>query len=365
MIDVPTSYGELIDKITILEIKKIHITDVEKLKNVTTELSILTEKASTLGSDNEIDEIKKQLYETNLKLWKVEDELRDHESLGLFNERFIELARSVYHTNDERSVLKKRINKLLKSVIVEEKSYNDYTKKHHKITVLLSIYEAGEWIKNRLDNLMELTNLDDCEIWCVNANSPDPRDHEIPQSYPKIRYVKLNERLPLYKTWNYILQRSSSYFVTNANADDIVAPDCYEVLASVLESDDNIEFAYPSWHCTAKPNQTWEGKNQFDDGGRPGHFHGDIDKSGIGHFPMWRRSLHHRYGYFDENFRAAADAEWWMRCFYKGAKFVWVDKFLAMYLYRHGQNLWHRDMTSEEWLLLHTKIAEHRKNAGS
>ncbi len=361
MIDCPTSYGELIDKITILEIKKSFIQDGDKLANVTKELDILNQKLSSLTIDDDIAKLKNDLYDINLKLWKVEDDLRDCERLKSFDDRFVELARAVYFTNDLRSTVKKKINTTMNSNIVEEKSYTDYSMRKVKITVLLSIYEAGEWIKNRLDNLMSLTNLNDCEIWCVNANSPDPRDHEIPLTYKDIKYVKLNKRLSLYSTWNYIIKNSSSDYIVNANADDIIAPDCYAILASVLDNNSDVGFAYPSWYTTDLPNQSWSSLTSVDPSGHPGHFCGDLDKSGVGHFPMWRRSLHTELGYFDEEFKAAADADWWNRCYHVGkVKFYWVQRLLACYLFRHGQNLWHKYITSEEWNRLHTKNADYR-----
>jgi Family of unknown function (DUF6165) len=124
---VPISPGELIDKITILEIKSQRMTDAAKLHNVRTELSLLTEtwKASAFSA-TDISAEWAGLRDVNGKLWDIEDRIRDQERDGRFDADFIELARAVYVTNDERAAIKKRINLRLGSTLVEEKSYADY-----------------------------------------------------------------------------------------------------------------------------------------------------------------------------------------------------------------------------------------------
>jgi hypothetical protein len=127
---VPISPGELIDKITILEIKSQRMSDATKLHNVRTELALLTDtwRASPFAATDiraEWDALRK----VNGDLWDIEDRIRDKERDGAFDAVFIELARAVYVTNDERAALKKKINTKLGSTLVEEKSYADYTRK--------------------------------------------------------------------------------------------------------------------------------------------------------------------------------------------------------------------------------------------
>jgi hypothetical protein len=126
-INAPISPGELLDKITILEIKSERIADEDKLVNVRRELGIL--KRTWSGSINEDDVIIRlhsELKSVNESLWEIEDQIREKERAKEFDDRFIELARSVYHTNDRRSKAKKDLNLHLGSAIVEEKSYQDY-----------------------------------------------------------------------------------------------------------------------------------------------------------------------------------------------------------------------------------------------
>jgi len=118
------SAGELIDKITILEIKKIKITNKEKLNNIEKELSSLNETMKkSITNQNLIKDLIVKLKEINLKLWDIEDGKRAAEKEKNFNEKFIELARNVYKLNDERAKIKLAINNTLGSNIKEVKSY--------------------------------------------------------------------------------------------------------------------------------------------------------------------------------------------------------------------------------------------------
>lgn len=126
-IRVPVSPGELLDKITILEIKAERIADAEKLRNVEKELGLLTQVwESSLVDSDEVLSLKQVLKTINQTLWDIEDEIRIKESKKEFDQEFIDLARSVYVQNDQRAAAKKRINTLLGSRIVEEKSYAEY-----------------------------------------------------------------------------------------------------------------------------------------------------------------------------------------------------------------------------------------------
>jgi len=121
----PVSLGEIIDKATILEIKKVKIIDASKVSCIDKELKLLI---STFGRYMTIyaDE-KASLSLVNARLWDVEDQLRHLESSGRFDDEFIQLARSVYHLNDQRAAIKLRINTLSGSEIVEQKSYSSYS----------------------------------------------------------------------------------------------------------------------------------------------------------------------------------------------------------------------------------------------
>ena len=129
LIEAPISLGELIDKITILEIKAVNITDAGKLKNVTHELDVLNAKIDALLDTQGITKLtplKQALKDINQELWIIEDDIRDCEYVKDFSDKFIQLARAVYVTNDKRAKVKKDINLAFGSELIEEKSYKDY-----------------------------------------------------------------------------------------------------------------------------------------------------------------------------------------------------------------------------------------------
>ena len=126
IINTPISLGELIDKISILLIKERKITDVKKIDLIHEELTLLKKTLNKVTKDSAIDDYLNQLIDINSSLWKIEDELRDCEKNKKFDQKFIELARSVYMTNDKRAEIKLEINNKFDSKIVELKSYTKY-----------------------------------------------------------------------------------------------------------------------------------------------------------------------------------------------------------------------------------------------
>ena len=126
IISTPVSLGELIDKISILYIKNINIKDEEKLKLIREELELLNQTLNKHIKNNDIQNYLDSLIEINSKLWVIEDDIRDCERNKKFDQTFIDLARSVYFTNDKRSEVKLEINKKFGSKIIEVKSYEEY-----------------------------------------------------------------------------------------------------------------------------------------------------------------------------------------------------------------------------------------------
>ena len=128
-IEAPISLGELVDKITILEIKLDQFPDGEKRENVNREWTVLTEKLAQILDDDSAATLalfKGELEVINKRLWRIEDDLRDLERSQIFDDRFIQLARQVYLTNDERARIKREINETFGSDLIEEKSYSAY-----------------------------------------------------------------------------------------------------------------------------------------------------------------------------------------------------------------------------------------------
>ena len=126
IINIPISLGELIDKISILVIKEKKIKDERKNNLIRAELTLLRKTLNEAANNNSINNYLNQLIDVNSTLWKIEDEIRDCEKNKKFDQKFIELARSVYITNDRRAEIKLEINDRFSSKIVEVKSYTKY-----------------------------------------------------------------------------------------------------------------------------------------------------------------------------------------------------------------------------------------------
>ena len=126
-IPVDIAPGELIDKLTILEIKLEKIKDERKLANIRSEYADLMRVfRSAITETSRLSTLTAELKRINAALWEIEDDIRDQERAGTFGQAFVDLARSVYRTNDLRAATKREINELLNSAIIEEKSYSSY-----------------------------------------------------------------------------------------------------------------------------------------------------------------------------------------------------------------------------------------------
>jgi hypothetical protein len=126
-IQIPVAPGELLDKISILEIKKDNVQDQTKLNNINYELELLLNtKSANIPNSGDIDALYLDLKNTNQKLWIIEDDIRECERSKQFDDTFVQLARAVYITNDRRCEIKRNINEALGSRIIEEKSYQPY-----------------------------------------------------------------------------------------------------------------------------------------------------------------------------------------------------------------------------------------------
>ena len=127
---IEVSNGEIIDKYTILQIKLSQITDSNKLKNIQNEYDVLTPDVKSIyekcSDEDHLKKLHNDLLTINKKLWDIEDDIREYERAQDFGQKFIDLARAVYYTNDDRSDVKKAINIFTGSDLVEEKSYEDY-----------------------------------------------------------------------------------------------------------------------------------------------------------------------------------------------------------------------------------------------
>jgi glycosyltransferase involved in cell wall biosynthesis len=233
-----------------------------------------------------------------------------------------------------------------------------------KISILISIYNSGEWIEDRLNNIFESTSAEDFEVICINSDSPDPRDDVIPRRYP-VKYLKLDKRVTIYEAWNIGILESNSEYITNMNSDDLNHKSYCDIMSRTLDGKNDIGVSYCSWHTIGSDIKKWSDidVNKAVDGS-PGNFAGSFDSAQIGHMPMWRKSIHDEIGYFRTDMPALGDAEMWMRIWQQtNYNFLWVRQALGAYRWRNGENAWHKYITPKEWEKFHGLVAERSQNS--
>jgi len=210
----------------------------------------------------------------------------------------------------------------------------------HRATVITSIYKGSFFIKGFMEDIVKQTSFEQCQWFLLDGNSPE-NEFSIIEPYLKyenIRYERLSHDPGLYACWNHMIEQSESEYITNANLDDRLFPDCIEKHIKALDENPDTDVVYCDNIMTSVPNETYEDYGPerpvllFPEGGD--HF---FKPNMIGHNyphnpPMWRRSLHDRFGMFNNDYISAADYEFWMRCLKGGANdFVFIPDILGIY----------------------------------
>lgn len=213
------------------------------------------------------------------------------------------------------------------------------------VTAIVSTYKAEHYLRGCLEDLEAQTIADRLEIIVVDSGSPQNERaivEEFQRRYDNILYVRTPRREGVYAAWNRGVKLASGKYLTNANTDDRHRRDALERMANLLEARPDVALVYANVYITETPNET------FDRHTRVGAFRWhDFDPAVlrevcfVGPQPMWRRSLHARYGYFDESFESAGDWEFWLRLA-QGETFYHLDEFLGLYL-RSPEGVEHSD----------------------
>lgn len=225
------------------------------------------------------------------------------------------------------------------------------------LTAIVSLYNSGTWLHNRIDNLMKtsLYHRGQLLIFCVNAQSPDVNDDIIANSFSGRAnfHYEVVPYMTVYGAWNHAIRKTDSEFITNANADDLVSPDCYETLISACVQS-NAALAYCGWYSVHQSNMKWEQISGF--WNHVAYYNPLANQHSCGHMPVWRRSIHSQIGLFDPSFKALGDADLWFRCWMNNIRsFAPIDLPLGAYLWRNGENLWHKTdegTRAKEWKII-------------
>ncbi len=234
---------------------------------------------------------------------------------------------------------------LLKTEAVIEVPYYfyQYDGKYHgqpaalpkpRVSIITSVYNGDEFIEGFLLDIVQQTIFKECELIIINANSPGNEEPIIKRycdQYPNIIYERLVADPGLYGVWNYAIKKARADLITNANIDDRRNPASLEMHAQALETDNTIDLAYSNVYLTMSANETFE-KNSNYGVMEPDEFSPALMFRCLpGPLPMWRKSLHFMYGFFDETFVSAGDFEFWNRLASQGVRFKKVPGISGLF----------------------------------
>jgi len=264
--------------------------------------------------------------------------------------------RKIYKNYD---VAKKEAEKLQKWVCKEFESNKKYTaffnsfyqdetanidiEKVPKISIITSVYKAEKFIDQLMKDVTNQTIFKDkCEWLIFNANEKgNDYEEKVIQEYidkfpDNIKYKRLKKDPGLYGVWNKAIKIADGEFVTNINCDDRRAPWALEKQAKLLLVNEDVDLVYNDSYVCHEPNIDWENLDStklqrylFEDFSKEAMLRGSLPHNN----PMWRKKLHDNFGYFDTQYKASADWEFWLRCTFEGSKFKKADEILGIYYF--------------------------------
>ncbi|MGC2310062.1 MAG: glycosyltransferase [Candidatus Babeliaceae bacterium] len=206
------------------------------------------------------------------------------------------------------------------------------------VSIISSVYKGDEFITLFLKNIVQQTIFDQCELILVNAHSPDNEEPiilEYCKQYPNIVYVRLDHDPGLYAVWNYAIRElAHGEFITNANIDDYRFPGSIEIQVSFLKRYPAIDLVYGDSFIIKNPYTETFFETEFSR-----NFMSNYHEFALttmvyclpGPAPLWRKSMHDTYGYFDETFFSSGDHEFWLRAVSQGAKFMKIPCIACIY----------------------------------
>lgn len=208
-----------------------------------------------------------------------------------------------------------------------------------RVSIITSVWKGDLFIEGFLENITQQTIFPEAELIIINANSPgneEPIIKNYIEKYPNIIYVKLDQDPGLYAVWNQAIKIASTDYITNANVDDRSLPDAIERHLKELENDPSVDLIYAGYIITNEPNDTFERKNQL--------LHCEPHEFSLqnmrfclpGPRPVWRKSIHEKWGYFDETFTSSGDMEMWLRAVSHGSQFKKISGYPT--LFYHNPN---------------------------
>lgn len=238
-----------------------------------------------------------------------------------------------YKTTSEELILLYNQNKSLE---MEPTRHLEIKDKNFAVTIITSLYKGEKYIRSFLENMVNQTIFSKCQLFIIDANSPENEQQIIEQYteiYPNISYLKMPEQIGIYEAWNLAIKESDSEFITNANVDDLHRKDAFELKVNALKSNPEIDVVYSDVFYSFLENMPFE----------------IVEKCGLKtdlptankinllkinsphNSPLWRRSLHEKIGYFDTAYKSAGDYEFWLRAAFSGSYFMKIPQPVVSY----------------------------------
>jgi len=211
-----------------------------------------------------------------------------------------------------------------------------------RVSLITSVFNGDEFIKGFLEDVVQQSIFSECELILINAHSPGNEEAVINQylpKYPNIKYLRLDHDPGLYAVWNMAIKMADADLIANANLDDRRNPQSLAIQAQALEADLTIDLVYGDYLITYTPNQTFA-NNTFRWIVQTTDFEPRLTyKCLAGPQPMWRKSMHVKYGFFSEEFFSYGDFEMWVRAASKGALFKKIPNLITGLFYQNPHGL--------------------------
>jgi len=205
-----------------------------------------------------------------------------------------------------------------------------------KVTIITSLYKASSYLKGFLEDITKQTIFNQCELRLINANSPENETEIVSpflDKYDNIIYTVLDQDPGLYECWNIMIRDSDTEYLTNANVDDKLYPTSIEKHVEFLDNNKDIDLAYCYNIVTTNIKSTYENL----EGGyaifpTAKYSFPLLQQMNLPHnHPVWRRSLHERFGYYSNDYASGGDWEFFLRCGEGGAKMHLIEEILGIY----------------------------------
>ena len=212
----------------------------------------------------------------------------------------------------------------------------EQTETKPRVSIITSMFNGVKFIRYFLNNITQQTIFDQCELILINANSPEneePTIFEYMKKFPNIVYKRLEEDPGVYGVWNMAIKMARADYIINANLDDGLRLNALEIFANTLDEYPNIDLVYSDVYVSRTPFRGFDKLGECYRRRRPNFSISGMKHCLPGNHPMWRKSIHEKYGYFDEEFKSSGDWEMWVRAVSKGTIFRRIPGGYSFYYY--------------------------------